>query len=197
MKVAELKKELKSRGLSVTGNKNELIERLQLSLMPTGDEDDSALLAEANDLLADDNEAKPEEKKKVSINRDSALPVATPVQEKAPEASEPAQEVPEPTPQVTPTGKKRSKITNSKSIIVKKLYLKQNLLQSLLQKEATLPQKRKTRAASQCQILKRQPQELPGLVLQRQKTRSQLELQDLGWPGQTRSEKVPAWTWRR
>ncbi|KAG7155452.1 SAP domain-containing ribonucleoprotein-like [Homarus americanus] len=32
MKVADLKKELKSRGLSVTGNKNELVERLQEAL---------------------------------------------------------------------------------------------------------------------------------------------------------------------
>ena len=55
MKVAELKKELKSRGLSTTGNKNELIERLQLAVMPENtEEEDSDLLADASEILGED-----------------------------------------------------------------------------------------------------------------------------------------------
>ena len=101
MKVADLKRELKSRGLTTTGNKNELLERLQLAVMG-GNESD--LLADANDLLGDDDdvsltaegdaaltqtqpaaatEAKTAEtvtseppKKKVAINRETALPTA-------------------------------------------------------------------------------------------------------------------------
>ena len=66
MKVADLKKELKSRGLSVTGNKTELIERLQMaagssSSGTVGDasvleEDDTALLEEADDILGEDDD---------------------------------------------------------------------------------------------------------------------------------------------
>ena len=66
MKVADLKKELKARGLSVTGNKTELIERLQMagsaSSGTVGDasvleEDDTALLEEADDILGEDDDA--------------------------------------------------------------------------------------------------------------------------------------------
>ena len=63
MKVADLKKELKSRGLSVTGNKTELIERLQMAAGSgaAGDasvleEDDTALLEEADDILGEDDD---------------------------------------------------------------------------------------------------------------------------------------------
>jgi len=88
MKVADLKRELKLRGLAVTGKKEELIERLQLAIMPAddtsmnvgpGDEDDD-LLAQANALLEDDPVASTEKlqnkdgdlaKKKVAIKRDS------------------------------------------------------------------------------------------------------------------------------
>lgn len=76
MKVADLKRELKLRGLAVTGKKEELIERLQLAIMPVddtsinvgpGDEDDD-LLAQANALLEDDPVSSAEKK---MINRDS------------------------------------------------------------------------------------------------------------------------------
>ena len=64
MKVADLKKELKSRGLSVTGNKTELIERLQMAAGSSGtvgdasvlEEDDTALLEEADDILGEDDD---------------------------------------------------------------------------------------------------------------------------------------------
>lgn len=49
MKVTELKRELKARGLTTSGNKNELIERLQLATMPNEEnllDDDQDLLAE-------------------------------------------------------------------------------------------------------------------------------------------------------
>jgi len=89
MKVADLKRELKLRGLAVTGKKEELVERLQLAVMPVddtsinvgpGDEDDD-LLAQANALLEDDPVSSTEKKmlnrdaeqiqKKVSIKRDT------------------------------------------------------------------------------------------------------------------------------
>merc|ERR1711997_940243 len=88
MKVADLKRELKLRGLAVTGKKEELVERLQLAVMPVddtsinvgpGDEDDD-LLAQANALLEDDPVANAEKKiksggnqigKKLAIKRDS------------------------------------------------------------------------------------------------------------------------------
>merc|ERR1712226_1248616 len=89
MKVADLKRELKLRGLAATGKKEELIERLQLAIMPVddtsinvgpGDEDDD-LLAQANALLEDDPVSSTEKKmlnrdseqiqKKVSIKRDT------------------------------------------------------------------------------------------------------------------------------
>jgi len=89
MKVADLKRELKLRGLAVTGKKEELVERLQLAIMPVddtsinvgpGDEDDD-LLAQANALLEDDPVANAEKKminsggnqigKKLAIKRDS------------------------------------------------------------------------------------------------------------------------------
>jgi len=87
--VADLKRELKLRGLAVTGKKEELVERLQLAVMPVddtsinvgpGDEDDD-LLAQANALLEDDPVSSTEKKmlnrdaeqiqKKVSIKRDT------------------------------------------------------------------------------------------------------------------------------
>jgi len=91
MKVADLKRELKLRGIAVTGKKEELIERLQLAVMRgedtsmnegAGDEDDD-LLAQANALLEDDpissaekkilNREGNQTKKKVAIKRDTAL----------------------------------------------------------------------------------------------------------------------------
>jgi len=47
LKVADLKRELKARGLSQTGNKNELVERLQSAVaggVAAVDDDDDALL---------------------------------------------------------------------------------------------------------------------------------------------------------
>ncbi|XP_055639687.1 uncharacterized protein LOC129777445 [Toxorhynchites rutilus septentrionalis] len=52
MKVADLKKELKNRGLSTLGNKNELIDRLQSALIDGGDPLEDT--ANSEDLLEDD-----------------------------------------------------------------------------------------------------------------------------------------------
>ncbi|XP_065092687.1 SAP domain-containing ribonucleoprotein [Ochlerotatus camptorhynchus] len=52
MKVADLKKELKNRGLSTLGNKNELVDRLQSALIDGGDPLEDT--ANSEDLLEDD-----------------------------------------------------------------------------------------------------------------------------------------------
>lgn len=58
MKVADLKRELKVRGLNVTGNKNDLVERLQSALIEGDVLDDTAiseeLLDDNDDVLNDD-----------------------------------------------------------------------------------------------------------------------------------------------
>ena len=70
MKVADLKKELKSRGLATSGNKSELIDRLQLALAKPDDLNEEELLAEEPEAVA----LIPP--KKVPIKRDVAMPVA-------------------------------------------------------------------------------------------------------------------------
>lgn len=50
LKVADLKKELKNRGLSTVGNKNELQERLQMASLET----DAALDPNISELLDED-----------------------------------------------------------------------------------------------------------------------------------------------
>ena len=77
MTVPLLKKALKAKGLTMTGVKQDLINRLQLA-MSTEEADpnnDTDLLDDANDLLGDDDDDAPLAKpaaKKVSIKRDNA-----------------------------------------------------------------------------------------------------------------------------
>ena len=80
MTVPALKKALKAKGLTVSGKKEDLIERLHLALA-TDEADpnnDTDLLEDANELLGEDDDETPLVKpqttaaKKVSIIRDNA-----------------------------------------------------------------------------------------------------------------------------
>lgn len=75
MTVAQLRKALKDRGLTSTGVKQDLIDRLQLSLATEVDpNNDTDLLEDANELLGDDDDETPVKAatpKKVAINRNN------------------------------------------------------------------------------------------------------------------------------
>merc|ERR1719219_2109952 len=93
MTVTELKKALKAKGLSTTGVKQDLIERLQLA-MGTDDNDpnnDTDLLDDANELLGDDDDevVVPAPAKKVVIKRDNPPAAATPAKIEAPVTTSP------------------------------------------------------------------------------------------------------------
>jgi len=87
MKIADLKKELKAKGLPVSGKKEELVERLQ-----NHNESGADLLDEEDDLLTDESikkaeaELKAQEvkapRKKIAIKRDVAIPAVTEEEEK-------------------------------------------------------------------------------------------------------------------
>ncbi|XP_074659355.1 uncharacterized protein LOC141912070 [Tubulanus polymorphus] len=57
MKIAELKKELKERGLSMSGNKSDLQERLRISIEEAGEVNDADLLADVSAEVDDDDVA--------------------------------------------------------------------------------------------------------------------------------------------
>ncbi|XP_058453972.1 SAP domain-containing ribonucleoprotein [Malaya genurostris] len=82
MKVADLKKELKTRGLNTLGNKNELVERLQNALIDGGDPLEDT--ANSEDLLEDDElnddilEEEEEKLQDVTVEEDRMLKSPTP-----------------------------------------------------------------------------------------------------------------------
>jgi len=94
MTVPELKKALKAKGLSATGKKEDLIERLQLA-MGSDDNDpnnDTDLLDDANELLGEDDDDEivvPAPKKPVVIKRDNPPPATTPAETEAPAVTSP------------------------------------------------------------------------------------------------------------
>jgi SAP domain-containing ribonucleoprotein len=73
MKVADLRRELKTRGLATTGNKTELLERLQLATSSASEINEEELLAEEEEKEAAAPITPP---KKVSIKRDVPMPTA-------------------------------------------------------------------------------------------------------------------------
>ena len=82
--MTDLKRELKNRGLTTSGKKEELLERLQLALMGESsadllaDEDtETAANAEAKEPQAQNEDAEmAASKKKVAIKRDNPAPAA-------------------------------------------------------------------------------------------------------------------------
>lgn len=91
MKIADLKKELKAKGLPVSGKKEELVERLMGHTSTDADllDEDDDLLHADDTLLTDESIKKAEEelsaqgnkspKKKIAIKRDVPIPAAEPV----------------------------------------------------------------------------------------------------------------------
>jgi len=120
MTVAELRKALKAKGLTTTGVKQDLIDRLQLAMATdeTDPNNDTDLLEDANELLGDDDDddaplavVTPKPAKKVAIKRDPiSAPAVTKPAEKAPEATTPTK------PSSTITASKSSSADSSEEV---------------------------------------------------------------------------------
>jgi len=99
MTVPELKKALKAKGLSSTGVKGDLIERLQLAMGTEDDpNNDTDLLDDANELLGEDDDevvVPAPTIKKVVIKRDNPPAAATPAKIEAPAPESPKEKVEE------------------------------------------------------------------------------------------------------
>lgn len=117
-KIADLKKELKAKGLPVSGKKEELVERLMGHTSGDADadllDDDDDLLHADDTLLTDESIKKAEEelsaqgnkspKKKIAIKRDVPIPAAV-------EAEKEPKKTPEVAPVKAPSPSKHPKIT--------------------------------------------------------------------------------------
>lgn len=124
MKVADLKKELKNRGLSTLGNKNELVDRLQGALIDGGDPLEDT--ANSEDLLEDDElnddilEEEEEKQHHEATEEDRILKSPTPS-----EASK--SESPEQKTEVVNKELESEKKEDSSAVPQKKIALKRNI----------------------------------------------------------------------
>lgn len=134
MKVADLKKELKNRGLSTLGNKNELVDRLQGALIDGGDPLEDTAISE--DLLEDDElnddilEEEEEKQHHETTEEDRMLKSPTPSE---PSKSESPEQKTEPTTKEQQSEKKEDQSAAPQ----KKIALKRNISISIATPAAT------------------------------------------------------------
>lgn len=126
MKVADLKKELKNRGLSTLGNKNELVDRLQGALIDGGDPLEDTAISE--DLLEDDElnddilEDEEEEKQHHEATEEDRI-LKSPTPSEPSKSESPEQKKPETVAKDSEADKKE----DQPAVIQKKVALKRNI----------------------------------------------------------------------
>lgn len=112
MKVADLKRELKLRGLATTGNKTELQDRLQTALLEGDISLEDSAITNEDALLDDDAVLTDEEESPIAADENELL--------KSPTSTPTASELPSPLNENKPSTDVTNTATNKKTIILKR-----------------------------------------------------------------------------